>query len=392
MAALVQSFPQQAATVSMMPSGPSSSHGGFQPGPSRQSHSHQSSRSSQLSQTMYGGSIPNMGIYRGQTSQPAVAPYAFTTTPALTNTANLTQAQSTPQLRQENRTSSSPASPHGQWNNQGIANERQLTSSSSKPNLASPMTEGPSRGREMISKDDSTLSTTRRVISPGPRPLSSLNLSSSVPFPPPVGGHSSAKPSPERYRRPIRRPEQTGPAPAVAGGNATQPASASPSGSGMATVGYLYDQSPQSGQQSSQQSAPAPSRLQHSRSSGGLGSTDRAPQVRMTSVDDMQLHRPVAGELAKRYRRRSTSGLEAVDLVQFGDGSSAGGLRQNDLPLPSPARLASLDKTGASGLVRPDAGHSRTASSDSSASIRSGHSRPSSVSPASSARSLEPLH
>jgi hypothetical protein len=367
MAALVQSFPQQAATVTMMSPGPSSP-GGYQPGPSRQSHSHQPPRSSQLSQTMYGGAIPSVGVYRGQTSQSPVAPYAFTTTPALTNTTNLPHAQSSPQLRQENRAPSSTASSYGQGNNQGTSGERQ-SNSMSKPHLPSPVTESPRRGREMMSKDDSALSTNRRIISPAPRPLSSLAISNSMPFPPPVGVHSSAKPSPERYRRPNRRPELTGPASSFGAGTPAQPGSVIPPGTGAVPVGGNISD------QSSQQSTLAPSRLQHSRSSSGLSSTERPVQVRTASVDDMQLNRQPLAELAKRYRRRSTSGLDTVDLVQFRDGSSPAGSGQGDQSLPSPARTAPSDGLGAPAPIRPGAGHTRTASSESTTDQHAGNVR-----------------
>src|SRR5436305_3065701 len=107
MAALVQTYPQQ-ATVTMLQGRPSSS-GGYTPTQPQ----HLVSRNAPSQR--YNSSLASSG-YRGIPSHGPVAPYAFTSTPQLTNTTNPSrQHQSpSPHLRGENRPVSAPLIAHAQ--------------------------------------------------------------------------------------------------------------------------------------------------------------------------------------------------------------------------------------------------------------------------------------
>lgn len=170
-------------------------------------------------------------MYKGQA---AVQPYAF---------------QSTPHLRQETRTISAPASSHG-----AIGGHRHASSQSTSSSDTGSV---PSSG-----KDDSVI---------GSRPSSAINLSAQLPdlsFTP--FDTQSVKPSPERYHRPTGKRTDSNNA------TSSHPKSAAPSGSGMASVGHLY-----------QQALP-----------------------KRSSADDMSINKSTGPELAKRYRRRSLNTLD----------------------------------------------------------------------------------
>ncbi|THC88801.1 hypothetical protein EYZ11_011752 [Aspergillus tanneri] len=105
MAALVQTIPQQSGTVPVLQTRPSSSSGTFTT-PSQTSQQ-QNSRNPTMSWNTY-NTVGSSGSYRA--GHPVVAPYAFTSTPNLSNSANVQNRQSwSPNLRPEQRTSSSPS-------------------------------------------------------------------------------------------------------------------------------------------------------------------------------------------------------------------------------------------------------------------------------------------
>ncbi|KAK8177716.1 hypothetical protein IWX90DRAFT_27837 [Phyllosticta citrichinensis] len=239
---------------------------------------HQSPRSSpQMSRTQY-YNTNNGGVgYRGPSATPVQA-YAF---------------QSTPQLRQENRSTSAPVNPYQQEqlfqpasgpNNQGHTTHPSSSSGSTASSASSNLS---STGQRTGSKDDSAL-TRQRLKSADdfaranpnmePRPLSAINISTSVPDLTLTAFDSSAKPSPDRYRR---ARNGSGPASPPLPQEAR---SAAPSGSGMAGVAHLYKGAPQ--------------RPAHSRTG---------------SADDSTLSRS-SSELAKRYRRRSMGGFAEGSL------------------------------------------------------------------------------
>lgn len=378
MAALVQTIPQQTATVTMLPSAPPSSGGAFTGGSSA-SHSHRASRSSPLTRTVYGGSIGAASGYRVQTA-PSVAPYAFTSTPTLTHGGNGVQGQGAPRLRQEHRTNSAPVTTPSRPSGDNSSGDRagsagstalQPTGSSSNPPaLAS--------GRPMTSKDDLSISTNQRFILPENRPPASLNLAQSVPLPLASGTLAPTKPIPERYRRGNRRPD--------AGGVGTIPAgarSALPSGSGMATIGHLYGPPSPAGEtsnSSSHQVAGPSSRLHHARSTGALGTGERTTQLRTTSVDDLQLYRQTKSEPAKRYRRQSTSELDRVNQAGLREiRNDSGGYRPDPSRGSNPGGMHG-DRRALVEPLRPNLDHRRSGSVESVASGRSNHSRTQSVS------------
>ena len=317
MAALVQPFPQSPSTVTMLQARPASSSGAFQTG-SQQSQRNQGARSA------YNGG--NVAPYRGPTSSTPVAPYAFTSTPALATSQN-----STPYLRQENRTLSAPASSPAFGN--------QSPSPSKQRQLApSPILNDPS--------DSGLRSDTSARLSILSQPLD-LSLSD-----PRITGNNTAKPSPDRYRRAHRRSETSS---AALNSQATG-GSAMPSGSGMATVGHLYN---------------FPT---HSASSPSFASS--APGG-MVSKDDTAISR--SSDQAKRYRRRS--------LVSMGNEEPT---RVEARPQPPPQMRTYASVVSApynpqkqelptiNTSPRPNSTHGRNGSDHSSSSTKS--SRPSSVS------------
>ena len=362
MAALVQSFPPPSSTITMLQSRPSSSDT-FQNGSTGQ----QNQRGSQMPRNMY-----NMGglattNYRGHTSIASmpVAPYAFSTTPGLPSANNPLRQHPTisPHLRHENRTSSAPAIPLAQ----------QTTSPSNSLNryrqAAGGIAVDPSNSHTLsqqanAKEDTSILSQATRQFAP--RPQSAVDLGS----PSPLSSTNIVKSSPDRYRRAHRRADTAG----VSMANASvQGGSALPSGSGMASVAHLY-------------SNPA-----HSNSSPSLSTYtsyhDQGPREHNTTnkrmsatVDDLNLPKQHTPELAKRYRRRSISSMDAGD---YKNQSMEASVQVAPQPKTYAATLASpvpqdRKETRAPGLPRPDSAHGRTGSAESSVSGRSG-SRPPSV-------------
>ncbi|WPH03527.1 Hypothetical protein R9X50_00640700 [Acrodontium crateriforme] len=223
MADVLPPLMQNTSTITMLHTRPSSADA-FQGSTSQYS---QQARLSHAPRAMYTG----QNVYKGQA---AVQPYAF---------------QSTPNLRQETRTISAPASSHG-----AIGGHRHASSLSTSSSDTGSV---PSSG-----KDDSVI---------GSRPSSAINLSAQLPdlsFTP--FDTQSVKPSPERYHRPTAK--RTDSSNTVS----SHHKSAAPSGSGMASVGHLY-----------QQSVP-----------------------KRSSADDMSINKSTGPELAKRYRRRSLNTLD----------------------------------------------------------------------------------
>jgi hypothetical protein len=359
MAALVQTYPQQ-TTVTMLQARPSSS-GGYTPAQPQQ---HLGSRNAPSQK--YNASSGS-GSYRGMPSHGPVAPYAFTSTPQLANTGiSSRQYQShSPQPRSENRTSSAPVIPQAQQASlpSGAAisaRQRHPTSSpisnsspSTSPNLAIPR-----------SMDDTSISLRSAVMESFNRPRSMLELpvSSSMAS---ANSTSSAKPSPDRYRRNMRRVDS-----GDSGPNRTHHASATPSGSGMAAIGHLYTHHSQSN------SSPALQSYQSFR-----GTVHNAgDQTRKASVDDINLARPQNAELAKRYRRRSLGSLETAGLNHAADEQYTSSPHPNAFILaPSSAQLR--DSRNPSPAHKPSSSHTHNGSSDSVSSAKSGHSsQPQSVS------------
>lgn len=302
MAALVQSFPSPASTLTMLQTRPSSSDA-FQNGSQSQQHQ----RNSQMPRNIYNTSVGGLaaGNYRGHTSLSPVVPYAFTSTAVLPNTTNpLRQHPTAPLLRQENRTASAPTIPFAQ----------QITSPSSSSSSRHRLQPSPSLPLDLStfslpqpsgSKDDASLPSAAKQNTP--RPASSIELNPPS-LPAPVTYANAAKPSPDRYRRNHRRAEQGGTQPSS---TLNPGGSALPSGSGMATVGHLYSNPVQASSTPTLTSYPtfrgSPSPSQN------VNDVSPGSTVRLLSADDMSLPRQSSVELAKRYRRRSISSLEVKE-------------------------------------------------------------------------------
>ncbi|KAL1634628.1 bud neck involved protein [Diplodia intermedia] len=223
---------------------------------------------------------PGGGIgYRGSSATPVQA-YAF---------------QQTPQLRQENRSTSAPVNPYSQAQafsttlaptKQGHATH---PSSSSGSTASSSSSNQSSTRQRSGSKDDSALSQSHQRTksatssTDSSRQLSAINLSTSVPDLTLTSFDTPAKSSPDRYRR--SRNTSSGPSsPSLP----QDSKSAAPSGSGMAGVAHLY-----------KNNAPNP----------------RPGHNRTSSMDDIVLPR-ANSEQAKRYRRRSLNNFEGVSIQQ----------------------------------------------------------------------------
>jgi hypothetical protein len=346
MAALVQSFPQQPGSVTMLQTRPSSASGSLSA--TSQSQQHQGPRNSQMPRSIYGGS-PNIGNYRGHTS--VVAPYAFTSTPSLTNGGNYNRQSQTPHLRPENRTFSAPAIPHGQQTvNSGPGSRQRCPAPDSSSTTSSSSSNVTPAGQ---TKDDTSIPSPRRAPETSNRPLSSTTLSSSASM---FSAEPQAKPSPDRYRRTQRRPDapQNFSSPSVP----TQ-GSTIPSGSGMAAVGHLYRPQPSQG---------------NSAFRGPILSAN--DQRRMSSVDDMQIIRQQNAEQAKRYRRRSMSGLETgVSNFSRDPQYQTPSPHPNTFIPPIPTLGYHRDKRPTSDHSRPHSSHTHNGSSDSISSSKSS-SRP----------------
>lgn len=318
MAALVQTLPPQTATVTMV-GRPSSSGGYSSQGPQVQVRGHQANRYSNMAATGY----------RGMPATGPVAPYAFTSTPQLGH-GTMTARQ---YALSAGRSKSAPLVPQTQAG----------SSSSSRP--ASPP------GPQKIDAGSRPLSLGLPII-PTTGPL----LGSPLPSPPIAS--SSNKPSPDRYRRIVRRPDGD------AGSSRAPAGSALPSGSGMAAVGSLHS--------NPSQSSSTPS-LDSQQSHWNNASASNASTLMNTSVDDLQISRPPSTDLASRYRRRSVGSIETAGLNHTADSHPA--------PSPHPNAFVSNSMQNLPPATQRPVSHRHSGSSDSAvSSLSTRSSRPGSVS------------
>ncbi|KAL5354529.1 bud neck involved protein [Pseudogymnoascus australis] len=202
MAALVQSFPQQSGSAIMLQSRPASASGILQN--TAQSQVHQYSQgSANVHRNSYhnlGGGSAGSNTYRGHTSSMApIAPYAFTSTPALTNP------------RQQYRTASAPTVPTVSSGHLGGRPSRypapasvSTTTSSSSSNLSgSSASDGTSSSGGAVAAQawETTLT----------RPLPTVITSTPSFNPASTGPSTPTKAAPDRYRRPAHRRADTVP-------------------------------------------------------------------------------------------------------------------------------------------------------------------------------------
>ncbi|KAI0851716.1 hypothetical protein F5Y00DRAFT_216190 [Daldinia vernicosa] len=263
MAALVQTYPQQSGTVTLLQTRPSTTSGIMPPPSGNQPNqayvgNQQRNNYHTLSGSVGGGS----NTYRGNAPAP-VQPYAFTATPSLAN--------------------------GGQRQQYGA-----YRSSSSIPSMQMVDPTAAARARHPVNSNSSGSSSHDDSRT---RPqLPALNLSANQPT---FAQVAAAKPSPERYRRPS--PRYTDSSPSVP--QVQQPhGSAMPSGSGMATVVHLYNPRAMPDRKAGTARNPV-SLANRPHSAYGTG----------VAMDDMQLYRHPTEEEAKRYRRRSIHSINSSD-------------------------------------------------------------------------------
>ena len=187
-------------------------------------------------------------------------------------------------------------------------------------------------------------------------PSLELTLPQSLGFISPSTQNPPAKPSPDRYRRAVKRIDTNDTA-------AHRIGSPSPSG------GQLYSQPMQSNSLSSL-----------NQYSSYRGSTfANPPQQAKATADDMLLTRSQNSDLAARYRRRSLGSIETAGLMHGGDGSDTASPHPNAFMAGQP-QVHQQSQVGQAQKHRPGSAHAHTGSSESAASSRSARSsRPSSA-------------
>ncbi|KAJ5743208.1 hypothetical protein N7533_010310 [Penicillium manginii] len=301
MAALVQTIPQQSGTVPVLQTRPSSSSGTFV-GPSSQTSA---SRYQNMSWGSFNAS--NTGGYR------AGNPVSSNTQP---------RQSWSPHLRPEHRTFSAPVITQGQGNPSyaGVA------SRNVNPAAGSVSTSSNSSFHSHISKDDSAIPSRQPRADQPLRPLSTANLPtpSVMTISSPAG---SAKPSPNRYRR----PNQT-----------------------------ARSQSPVSA--SSQVSPPTDDQKN---ATTGLRAPRYNPHHRGLSADDTSHADKQQPDMAKRYRRRSLGNMDPSTYPDL------------NLQLPVSSSPPNQSQSGAYDFIsfdsnqRPRSSHSHRTSSGSQHSANS---------------------
>ena len=296
----------------MLQTRPSSSSGPFPVTAQPQQHQ-TNTRNSQMARNIYhGGGSP--GNHRGHQSSAPVAPYAFTSTPSLTNNtaSSHTRQNSAPFLRTENRTTSAPSVPQGYqdttMNGGGGPPRLHLSAAGSVSTSSSSTT---SSIRSHGSKDDSAIPTRQqRSGETSPRPLSTINMStsSSSLLNSPTTATTPVKTFPDRYRRGQKRnetPAQTTPTQTTA---PTLGSANNASGSTLVGPTPIYSQPAQSDSSSS---------IKTYQTFRDLVGTNTSNHTRVASEDIPPKDKSHQTELAKRYRRRSLGSLDTTALVNF---------------------------------------------------------------------------
>ncbi|KAL2853350.1 hypothetical protein BJY01DRAFT_73995 [Aspergillus pseudoustus] len=300
MAALVQTIPQQSSAVPVLQTRPSSSSGAFT---TSQSLQQTNSRNSAMSWNTYNTTASNSGGYRQ--GHQVVAPYAFTTTPNLSNSPNNSQNRQSwsPSLRPEHRTSSAPSAPQIPANAAPVG----ISSRPAHHTAAGSVSTSSSNSsvQSYISKDDTAIPSPRQLRGDPPiRPLSTANLPSPTPPFMNISSPTVSRPSPDRYRRGNRRSDSPAGTPtAIPGSARTSPAILDENSQQPTIPGSLGIRS-----------------LVPDNNSHNVGHT-RAP-----SADDVARSDKPQPELAKRYRRRSWGNIDNTGLINL----------QLHLPVSSP--------------------------------------------------------
>ena len=332
MAALVQGYPRQSGTATMLQTRPASSTGIIQPAQSQSTSQYGHNMSQRNSIHGMSGVVGAPVVYRPASG--SVQQYALTNAPVSKHGAQHHQFR-------QHRTSSTPSVPQVQNFDYSGARPR-YQSSNSMTNLPSAATiSGQSAGG---SRDDSVISVgSSRRVAPLPRPHSAhLGETFSLPL---IASAGPPKVSPERYRRPAQRANES----------ASTMSNTSEQKSGMPR--------------------------------GPNGSLPHRPNsfVGGSAVDDMLLPHGQVREDVKRARRRSMPALDSAGLAMPLTPLYAA----QPTDMSSKSRKTGERETKSSGRpvnnlnVDRVVAHTRTSSTDSRSSSRSTASsgtRPASVS------------
>lgn len=333
MAALVQSYPQQSSTVTMLQTRPASSSGILQ---GSQGQGHYKPNIAHMHRNSYTGIGSGQTTYRGQTSSAPVAPYAFTSTPSLTLNGGRTPGA--PFLRSDQRTCSAPVTPtletHDSNRSRYPAAESVSTISSSSSDLSAGARSSGTRDDSSVSSVPSTPWTTSQVQRPKSTIVTPSTQLQNTTTP------ETTKPLPDRYRRPGNRKTDATPSPTKSG-----PSSPSIPGSTI-TDGF----------NSSFQLPPFYSQTLHG------------------SADDMMTSRQQAArEEGGRYRRRS---IHTIDMGSYlaaeSDTHSRAVIREDHQHGVGTARPTHQDPLRSSpvGAIRPSSSPGRSAGSEALANPR----------------------
>lgn len=352
MAALVQTFPQQTNTVTMLHTRPSSASG-ILPTPSQggQSHHQFHNGHSQMHRNSFHG-MNNITNYRGHTAVTPVSPYNFSAAPQLAMPAQRIQG---PHLRLEQRTSSAPVIPSFQGEAHPVNRSRYpaapsvSTTSSSSSDLSS---------NRSGAKDESALTGLRPANATIFSSTSVTNASSpSMPSP--------TKAVPDRYRRPNnRRSEST---------TSLQSPSSQSSLANMPNVMQFYGTSAQQAQPMVQFQGFNTQNLPLDK----FSTTSAGP------TDDMQLRRNSPQEQTQKYRRRSIHTIDATDYAHNGVNPLSGQLQGSRQVSSANGRIDHQQhplRSSPVTTVQLPFSQGRNDSSDSVNSVHSHRTRPSSVS------------
>ena len=329
-----------------------------------------------MPRNIYNTSVGGMatGSYRGHTSTSPVSPYGFSSPPLLPNSSNPLRQHPTalPPPLLETRTASAPSVPLAQQPSQQSPSintrPRPPVVNTSSVQLIAPNSINP---RQQSLSESNTPAISSAPPQLAARPLSTTDLS--LPSLQTASHATMAKSSPERYRRNHRRAETSG---AAITSNQGQGGSAMPSGSGMATVGHLYTHPTQTSSSPSLTSYPSYRGAQTTQSPP-VHDYNHGVQPTPASKDDLNLQRERQGstDLAKRYRRRSISSMEAKDfaipLSEAGPPHQPGVTKTYAAMLagPSPSERKEVRMTPP--VERPTSSHGRSGSNESSISGRS---------------------
>ncbi|KAL4774690.1 hypothetical protein BDW60DRAFT_162838 [Aspergillus nidulans var. acristatus] len=321
MAALVQTIPQQSSAVPVLQTRPSSSSGAFT---TSQSLQQTDSRNPAMSWNTY-NTAGNSGGYRP--SHQVVAPYAFTSTPNLSNSPNLQNRQSwSPSLRPEHRTSSAPSAPQLPANASLVGNNSRPVHHTAAGSVSTSSSN--SSVQSHMSKDDTAIPSRQLRGDPSIRPLSTANLPSPTPSFMNISSPTVSRPSPDRYRRGNRRSD------ASAGARSSPP---------------ILDENPQ-----------------NTTSAGLPGVRSLIPEgkghIRATSADDNSRSDKPQPELAKRYRRRSWGNMDNTGLINLELKLPAA----SPIPMPSGQDYFNQDRPSSAQSHRDISGSIRSARSSTS--------------------------